>query len=164
MTSAAQRSDEVEFRIGTAADVEAVTSLINAAFVVERFVFDGDRVDTKGVEGYMKSGQFLLAEDQLGLVGCVYVEIRGNRGYIGLLSVSPERQGTGWGRKLMSAAESYFRRAGCRGVDLRVISQRTPLPAFYRHLGYVQTGTAPFVPDAQVKVPGHYIFMSKELA
>lgn len=145
-------------------DVEALTRLINAAFVVERFVFDGDRVDTIGVEGYMKSGQFLLAENQSGLAGCVYVERRGTRGYVGLLSVNPRQQGTGLGRKLMDAAEHYFRAAGCTGVDLRVISQRTPLPAFYRHLGYVETGTSPFAEGARAKVPGHYILMSKALA
>ena len=144
-------------------DIEVLTRVINDAFVVERFAFEGDRVDPKGVETYMKSGQFLLAEDRNGLAGCVYVEVRANRGYIGLLSVSPQRQGKGLGRTLMTAAESYLRQAGCRGVDLRVISQRTPLPSFYRHLGYVETGTAPFAAGTQAKVAGHYILMSKEL-
>jgi ribosomal protein S18 acetylase RimI-like enzyme len=120
-------------RIALATDVEALTQLINAAFRVEKPFFDGDRVN------------------------------REDRGYVGLLSVDPQRQGTGLGRKLMDAAEIYFRTAGCRGVDLLVISPRTPLPAFYRRLGYVETGTAPFSGEAQSKVPGHYIIMSKEL-
>jgi len=80
-----------------------------------------------------------------------------------LLGVDPLRQGTGLGRKLMNAAENYFREAGCCAVDLRVISARTPLPSFYRHLGYVETGTAPFAPDIPLKVPCHYICMSKSL-
>jgi ribosomal protein S18 acetylase RimI-like enzyme len=103
-----------------------------------------------------------LAEDSVGLAGCVYVEIRGDRGYVGLLSVDPPRQGTGLGCKLMDAAEDYFRAAGCSGVDLRVISPRTPLPLFYRRLGYMETGTAPFSAEVKCKVPGHYIIMSKE--
>src|SRR5215471_18369077 len=37
-------------------DVEALTRLINAAFVVERVVFDSDRVDTLGVRAYMQKG------------------------------------------------------------------------------------------------------------
>jgi GNAT superfamily N-acetyltransferase len=112
----------------------------------------------------MEKGKFLLAEDAASLAGCVYVELRGNRGYLGLLGVEPARQGTGLGRKLMDASENSFRQAGCVAVDLRVISPRTPLPTFYRHLGYVETGTAPFAPDAPVKVPCHYILMSKNLA
>lgn len=153
-----------QIRIAIRDDVEALTRLINAAFVVERFVFDGDRVDPSAVESYMKSGQFLVADDEAGLAGCVYVEVRKNRGYIGLLSVSPQRQGTGLGRKLMDAAENYFRAAGCVAADLRVISQRTPLPAFYTHLSYAETGTAPFPAGARAKVPGHYILMSKSLS
>jgi hypothetical protein len=65
---------------------------------------------------------------------------------------------------MMDTAEHYFREAGCRAVNLRVISARTPLPAFYRHLGYHETGTAPFAPHVPVKVPCHYILMSKTLA
>ncbi|HKW56256.1 MAG TPA: GNAT family N-acetyltransferase [Candidatus Acidoferrum sp.] len=153
----------VRLRTANAGDIALLTRLINAAFVVERFVFDGNRVDDRGVASYLQSGKFLVAENDCGLAGCVYVEIRGDRGYVGLLSVDPQQQGTGLGRSLMDAAESYFHAAGCRAVDLRVISQRTPLPGFYRHLGYAETGTSPFAEGAHAKVPGHYIHMSKSL-
>jgi GNAT superfamily N-acetyltransferase len=137
--------------------------LINAAFRVEQPFIEGDRINPDGVGAYMERGKFLLAEDSAGLAGCVYVELRGDRGYVGLLGVDPPRQGTGLGRKLMDAAENYFREAGCRAVDLRIVSARTPLPAFYRHLGYVETGAAPFPADAPAKVPCHFILMSKSL-
>jgi GNAT superfamily N-acetyltransferase len=143
--------------------VEPLARLINAAFRVEQPFIEGDRINSDGVRSYMERGKFLLAEDPSGLVGCVYVELRGDRGYLGLLGVDPPRQGTGLGRKLMNAAENYFREAGCRAIDLRIVSARTPLPAFYRHLGYVETGTAPFPPDAPAKVPCHFILMSKSL-
>jgi len=64
---------------------------------------------------------------------------------------------------LMDAVENFFREAGCCGVDLRVVSARTPLPSFYRHLGYLETGTAPFQPGVKTKTPCHYILMSKPL-
>jgi GNAT superfamily N-acetyltransferase len=134
------------------------------AFRVELPFIDGDRTHPEGVRGYMKKGKFLLAEDSSGLAGCVYVELRGDRGYLGLLGVAPRRQGAGLGRKLMAAAEEFFREANCLAVDLRIVSARTPLPAFYRHLGYVETGTAPFPHDAPAKVPCHYILMSKSIA
>lgn len=150
-------------RTALAEDVEPLARLINAAFVAEQPFIEGERVDPTGVRGYMEKGKFLLAEDAAGLAGCVYVELRGERGYLGLLAVSPVRQGTGLGRKLMEAAEQHFRAAGCRGIDLRIISPRKPLPAFYEHMGYTQTGTAPLAPDVPVKVPCHYILMSKTL-
>jgi ribosomal protein S18 acetylase RimI-like enzyme len=156
-------SDALRCRVAELADADPLVRLINATFRVELPFIEGDRIDAEGVRTYMAKGKFLVAEDAAGFAGCVYVELRGDRGYLGLLGVDPPRQGTGLGRKLMDAAENYFREAGCRAIDLRVISARTPLPAFYRHLGYLETGTAPFAPDVPVKVPCHYILMSKSI-
>src|SRR5260370_36763237 len=156
--------ESVQIRPALPADAESLARLITEAFRVELPLIEGDRIDPRGVRAYLQKGKFLLAEDATGLAGCVYVEIRADRGYLGLLAVNAQRQGTGLGRKLMDAAEIFFREAGCLAVDLRVISARTPLPAFYRHLGYLETATAPFAPDVPVKVPCHYILMSKAIA
>jgi GNAT superfamily N-acetyltransferase len=164
--SAEPRKDSnlVRIRPAQEIDVESLACLINSAFRVELPFIEGARTNPEGVRTYMEKGKFLLAEDSEGLAGCVYLELRGDRGYLGLLGVEPARQGTGLGRKLMDAAESYFHEARCIAVDLRIVSARTPLPAFYRHLGYLETGTAPFAPEVPVKVPCHYILMSKTLA
>lgn len=156
--------ENLKIRFAQSADAGALVQLINAAFRVEQPFIDGERTNEAGVRAYMAKGRFLVAEDSAGLAGCVYVELRDARGYLGLLGVDPPRQGSGLGRKLMDAAENYFREAGCRAVDLRIVSARTPLPAFYRHLGYAETGTAPFAPEVPLKVPCHYILMSKSLA
>ena len=153
----------ISVRTATSADIPALVDLINKAFAVEQFVFEGDRINAEETQAFMDKGVFLIVEGSAGFAGCVYAETRGDRGYLGLLAVAPLRQGTGLGRKLVSAAEDYFREAGCCGVDLRVISQRTPLLPFYRRLGYVEIGTAPFSSALQPKVPGHYIVMSKSL-
>lgn len=158
------RPDEsVSLRVALRADIPALVRLINAAFVVEQFVFEGDRINAEETRAFMETGSFLVAEGADGFAGCVYLEIRDGRGYLGLLAVDPARQGTGLGRKLVGAAEDYFRNQECCAVDLRVISQRTPLPPFYRRLGYVEIGTAPFSSSLQPRVPGHYIIMSKRL-
>jgi GNAT superfamily N-acetyltransferase len=155
--------NDARIRLAQSADVEALAGLINMAFRVELPFIEGNRINPDGVRAYMKKGKFLLAEDSSGLAGCVYVEVRGDRGYLGLLGVEPQSQGTGLGRKLMDAAEEFFRTANCVAIDLRIVSARAPLPAFYRRFGYVETGTAPFPPDAPVKVPCHFILMSKML-
>src|SRR5277367_2020564 len=135
-------------RVAQITDVDAVAQLINAAFIVEQIAFDGDRINAQAVGELLDKGAFLLGEDAAGLAGCVYVEVRGDRSYLGLLSVDPARQGTGLGRWLVAAAEDYSRKAGCDAMDLRIISPRaeTLLP-FYQHLGYTETGTAPFSSD-----------------
>jgi GNAT superfamily N-acetyltransferase len=154
----------IRVRIAQSADIEAIAKLINAAFVVERVAFEGDRTDVSGVRELMKKGAFLLAEDVAALAGCVYVEASGERSYLGLLSVAPARQGAGLGRQLVAAAEEHARNTGCHAMDLRIISPRAEsLLPFYQRLGYAQTGTAPFASDIAPKVPCHYITMSKLL-
>jgi len=155
--------DDTLFRVAETRDTEAITRVINEAFAVERFFIDGDRIDAERVRNVFDRGRFLLAEDDQGLAGCVYVEVRGERGYLGLLSVEPTRQRTGLGRKLTIAAEDYLRVAGCRAVDLAVVNLRTELLPFYRRLGYTETGTAPFPAEAHPKVPCHFITMAKTL-
>ena len=157
------KGDTLRFRVASVAHAGALARLINSAFRVEQPFIEGDRINPDGVRAYMEKGKFLLAEDAEGLTGCVYVELHGDRGYLGLLGVEPQRQGTGLGRKLMDAAENFFRQAGCVAVDLRIVSARAPLPSFYRHLGYLETSTAPFAPDVPAKVPWHYILMSKTI-
>ncbi|HTB94480.1 MAG TPA: GNAT family N-acetyltransferase, partial [Candidatus Sulfotelmatobacter sp.] len=92
-------------RVAQIADVDAIARLINTAFVVERIAFDGDRINAPGVGELLNRGAFLLGEDAAGLAGCVYLEVRGARSYLGLLSVDPARQGMGLGRWLVAAAE-----------------------------------------------------------
>ena len=161
-SSASARGARV--RLGVPEDAEAIARLINQAFVVESVAFDGDRTNPGEVRALMTGGKFLLAEDGVGLTGCVYVEVRGERSYLGLLSVCPENQGRGIGRMLVNAAEDFSRSAQCRVVDLRIISPRAEaLLPFYRRLGYTEAGTAPFPTYVTVKVPCHYVLMSKSL-
>ena len=50
-------------RIATPADVPALTSLINDAYVVERFFQVGDRIDAARVGALQQRGSFLLLEN-----------------------------------------------------------------------------------------------------
>jgi GNAT superfamily N-acetyltransferase len=138
-----------------------IVRVINAAFnPAESFFVDGDRIDFEQVLHYFEKGIFLVAGE---MAGCVYVELRGERAYIGLLSVDPARQKGGVGRALMDAAESYARESGCRAMDLRIVNLRLELPAFYRKLGYAESGTEEFTPRALTRLPCHFIKMQKAL-
>ena len=80
-----------------------------------------------------------------------------------MVSVDPERQGSGYGRALMAAAEDYCLRNGARHADLRIVNLREELPPFYRRLGYVESGTEPFSEPAEATQPCHFILMTKPL-
>jgi GNAT superfamily N-acetyltransferase len=145
------------------ADAEDIASLINLAFVVESFFIDGDRTGAAEVGRLMGIGAFWLIGDDTGLAACVYVELLGERAYLGLLSVAPPYQGKGFSRRLVEVAEDVASKAGCKFMDLRMVNLRVDLPAFYRKLGYRETGTAPFPPEAPAKMPCHFVLMSKPL-
>ncbi len=163
-SSSPEPSQQYRVRLAEPTDTDELVRLINAAFAVEKIVIEGDRIDSEKVRALFESGNFLLLFEAEELLGCVYVEVKGKRGYLGLLGVQPGRQKSGLGRRLTNAAEEYFRNAGCEGVDLRIVSVRAELPPFYKQLGYKETGIAPIPESVPLKIPSHFIVMSKELS
>src|SRR5262249_20301211 len=124
-SQSSQQRASMRLRTASLEDDASLMHIINAAFVVERVAFDGDRVDLEGVRLLLSKGTFLIAEAAATTnqtLGCVYVEPRSERCYLGLLSVSPSQQGRGIGRQLTAAAENFARNAGCTAMDLRIIS------------------------------------------
>jgi ribosomal protein S18 acetylase RimI-like enzyme len=146
-------------------DIAAMVPVINAAFGIEGFL-EGERTNQAQLAEMMKKGSFLLGHDQSGkLIASVYVETRGPRGYFGMLAVDRTHQRRGIGRAMIEAAEDYYRKRGCKHMDLTVLSLRPELPPLYRKLGYVETGTEEFRPSRPLKdgLQCHCIVMSKEL-
>lgn len=148
-------------RQAAAHEAGEIVRIINSAFnPAEAFFVDGDRIDLAQALHYFDTGVFLVTAD---MAGCVYVELRGDHGYVGLLSVDPDRQKAGVGRALVDAAENYAREYGCRFMDLRIVNLRLELPAFYTRLGYRESGTEEFTPGSPTKLPCHFIKMQKAL-
>lgn len=154
----------MQVRVAEARDADAIVSIINVAFrLAEGFLIDRDRIDLATVQELLQRGTFLIAEENC-LCGCVYVEPRdSDRSYLGLLAVDPQVQKSGLGSTLMRAAEAHCAQAGSRFMDLRIVSVRKELPAFYHRHGYVESGTEPFSPGLIPKVPCHFVKMSKSL-
>ena len=153
----------MHIRTADLSEAEPLARLINQAFVVERFFIDGERVSVEDVRQRFGKGQFLVAERDGALAACVYLEPRGERAYLGLLSVDPACQGAGLGRRLMEAAENHARAQGCRAIDLNIVNLRVGLPSFYQKCGYVENGTAPFPSGAVTKLPCHFLRMTKAI-
>lgn len=140
-------------RKASAADIPFLVRLINSAYRGE--------VSKKGwtTEADLISGAIRTDESQLrsliekpGSVilvclnendeteGCVYLEKQSGKLYLGMLSVPPDRQARGTGKKLMEAAEQYARAESCKSIFMRVISLRTELITWYEKQGFVKTG------------------------
>jgi ribosomal protein S18 acetylase RimI-like enzyme len=154
----------IRTRIASTSDIPRLIPLINAAFSIETFL-DGTRTDETRLANMMRKGVVLAAEDSSGrILGCVYTEVRGARGYLGQLAVDPAHQGLRLGRLIVEAAEEHLRGRGCEAVDITVLNLRPELPPIYRRFGYVETGTE-FHPTQPLKagVECHCIVMMKKL-
>jgi GNAT superfamily N-acetyltransferase len=148
-----------QIRKAWAEDAAQVAALINQAFSIEKFFVEGDRTSPEEVRTMMTRGEFLVLGD---FAAVVYIELRGERGYFGMLSVDPARQKLGYGRQLVEVAEQRCREAGCRIMEMHTVNLRLELPPYYRKLGYVESGTAPFSSD-RLKQPAHFVKMEKPL-
>lgn len=145
-------------------DADDIAALINEAYMpAEGFLYDGPRISVDEVRSKLQTGGFLLRTTTIGsLEGCVYVEARGDIGYFGLLAVSSDRQHHGLGRRLVSAAEAYFRDLGCAAVEIDVVNHRRELFPFYGGMGYRVIGEKPFE-DVRLTQPCHFVLMRKTL-
>jgi ribosomal protein S18 acetylase RimI-like enzyme len=77
------------------------------------------------------------------LVGTVMVGHDGHRGWVYYLAVATAERGTGVGRALMQAAETWLADRGAVKVQLMVRETNTAVTGFYDRLGYA---------DADVRV------------
>lgn len=165
VTPASELETTLAARVATEADIARLVPLINSAFSIETFL-EGERTDEEGLAAMMRKGAILISEDGAGrLIGCVYTEVRGERGYMGMLAVDPARQRSGLGTRIMEAAEEHLRRQGCVAVDILVLNLRTELPPIYRRHGFVETGTQKEGLHRKIKrgMEWHFIVMSKDL-
>jgi N-acetylglutamate synthase-like GNAT family acetyltransferase len=79
------------------------------------------------------------------LLGCVNLQKQQDELYLGMLTVSPNLQGGGIGKELLSASEHYAWQLQLNTIAMTVISIRSELIAWYERRGYYRTGeTKPF--------------------
>ena len=145
------------------ADVPALVRLVNRAFVAESPYIEGERINEHSLSEMLAKGTFLLLEEDGEIIACTYIEPRGDRAHLGLVSVDPDRQRTGLGAQLMAAVETHCRQAGFREMELRFINHRTEIARFYARLGFIPTGVTESVTNHRVKMPFHFVQMLKRL-
>lgn len=163
----APRALSASVRRAQPADHAALGRLINAAYAVEGFFVDGDRIDVVELGALAERGHFLVLDDAATgeLAAAIHVRIDddGQRGAIGLLSVAPAWQGRGLGRRLVAVAEALCAALGCGAVQLQIVNLRQELGPWYRSQGYREIGTAPY-DHRPAKQPCHFVCMEKALA
>jgi ribosomal protein S18 acetylase RimI-like enzyme len=88
------------------------------------------------------------------MTGCVFLQKKNVKLYLGMLSVSPTVQAKGIGKQLLNAAEEHARKMRCTSIFMTVISIRKELIAWYERHGYSRTGeTLPFPAEENSSTP-----------
>ena len=149
--------------IAQAADATDLVTLLNSAYrgdhsragwTTEADLIEGEvRTDEDDVRQVISTpGSVMLAYRDIGpdIIGCMNLQEKKGRIYLGMFSVSPRLQGGGIGKRLMEAADEYAQQVGARSIYMTVISVRTELIAWYERRGYQDTGErVPFPEDGR---------------
>lgn len=162
--------------IATVADVPELTRLVNGAYrgdssrqgwTTEADLLSGLRTTEADLYESLANpqAQMLTYRAEGRLLGCVYLERKEAELYLGMLTVSPDFQTEGIGKRLLGAAEDVAKNFDCQTITMTVISQRPELIAWYERRGYQSTGaTKPFPDDPRFGVlaqPLTFIVMAK---
>lgn len=154
----------------TPADAPEINKLVNSAYrgdssrqgwTTEADLLDGTRIDEAAICELIKKPDtvVLMYREANELLGCVELRQQDGKLYLGMLSVKPDTQGKGIGKKLMQAAEEYGQQQGVGTIFMTVISVRKELIDWYVRHGYQLTGERkPFVvPDARWGIPKQHL-------
>ncbi len=169
----------MKFSKATPQDISQLENLINNAYrgeeskkgwTTEADLLVGKRIDADGIEKIMSQPDAVILKccnDNNELTGCVYLKKNANKMYLGMLTVSPILQAGGIGKKILKEAEIYAAENTCDVVEMRVVSVRHELIAWYQRHGYHDTGkTEPFGDASALSLqnqPLEFIIMEKSL-
>jgi ribosomal protein S18 acetylase RimI-like enzyme len=154
----------------TPSDIPQILALLNSAYrgdeskkgwTTEADLLIGEhRTDLNSLTTLFqtKDVTFLKYENDGVIVGSVMLHKKGNRLYLGMLSVNPALQAKGTGKKLMNAAIKHAQHLACESIYMTVISVRKELIAWYERQGYHPTGEIqPFPVDERFGKPTQHL-------
>jgi len=164
----------------TIEDVTALERLINSAYrgetsklgwTTEANLLQDKRITIDELSEIInnKENTILKFIDNNAIIGCVLLANKGNKLYLGMLTVSPKLQNSGIGKKLLQQAEEHALKLRLPKIVMTVISIREELIAWYNRHGFVDTGIREPFPlndtDAVIsQQPLEFIVLEKKVA
>ena len=163
----------------TLQDIPALTILINSAYrgetskkgwTTEANLLEGKRTNEEELtETVLDSKNTILKfTENDTIIGSVLLVEKEHQLYLGMLTVSPELQNSGIGKKLLAEAENHAKTIGLSSIIMTVISVREELVAWYKRHGYVDTGEREAFPESEIHVtisekPLEFIYLEKKI-
>jgi N-acetylglutamate synthase-like GNAT family acetyltransferase len=154
----------------TIADAPELTRLVNSGYrgesskkgwTTEANLLDGIRIDESTMIKYFQDPYITILKyvnDEGEIIGCVYLEVKDSKLYLGMLTVSPTVQANGIGRQLLHEAEVVATELNCTTIHMTVITSRHELIQWYERRGYKATGEIlPFHEGTRFGIPNQKI-------
>lgn len=152
----------------TAEDIPALNALINSAYrgesskkgwTTEANLLEGLRTTEQELNETIQNTKntILKFTESNQIVGCVLLIEKEFKLYLGMLTVCPNLQNSGIGKKLLQQAEIHATKLGLPKILMTVISVREELISWYKRNGYLDTGERePFpVSDVHISISEH---------
>ncbi len=134
----------------TLEDISALNKLINSAYrgesskkgwTTEADLLVGSRTTEKELIEIIedKKNTILKFTENNQILGCVLLIEKKDLLYLGMLTVAPELQNSGIGKKLLQYAEMHASKLGLSKMGMTVITVREELISWYKRHGYEDT-------------------------
>ena len=148
----------------TSVDISNLNKLINSAYrgesskkgwTTEAELLEGSRTTEEELAEILanSSNTLLKFTENNQILGCVLLVEKEQQLYLGMLTVSPELQNSGIGKKLLLQADNHAKELGLTKIVMTVISLREELIAWYKRHGYEDTGAREAFPVSDVHIP-----------
>jgi len=135
----------------TPEDAPALEKLINSAYrgessklgwATEANLLEGKRITEDELLDLFNNKENIILKftENNAILGCVLLENKGNKLYLGMLSVSPKLQNSGIGKQLLKEAEIHALSLDLPKIVMTVITLRDKLIAWYNRHGFIDTG------------------------
>ncbi len=79
---------------------------------------------------------FFVGIENNAIIASAMAGYDGHRGSVFYLAISPQKQGNGYGKKMMHHLENTLRAIGCPKINIAVRTTNVPVLAFYNRQGY----------------------------
>lgn len=143
----------------TLENVTEITNLVNSAYrgetskkgwTTEAYILEGIRINETELTEIIadRNNTILIYQLNESIIGSVLLTNKKSELYLGMLTISPELQNTGFGKKLLQAAEDFAHSLKLPKITMTVISIREELIAWYQRNGYSDTGKRESFPAA----------------
>ena len=144
-----------------------ITNLVNSAYrgetskkgwTTEANLLEGTRITETELSETLSDANntILVYQENNTIIGTVLLTNKTTELYLGMLTISPELQNTGLGKKLLQAAEDFALALNLPKITMTVISIREELIAWYQRNGYSDTGKREAFPAAFDDVVLHH--------